>query len=330
MLFGLTGITSMLVAVETKNPTVLNETERLNPSTARGFIERGASYLRREELQKALNDFSEAVRLNPKDALGYRWRGDAYLATGNARQAIMDFDSSLRYDPTNALVYDKRGIAYVASGNPPKAIMDFDWSLRYNPTNALTYCHRGMAYMIMEMGTGKFEKAIPDLNECLRLSPRNVVALLKRGDCLSGIGQFEAAVRDYTEAIRLDPEGHFPYNNLAWLRATCPVAALRNGKEAVELATKACELTKWSFLPYIDTLAAAYAEMGEFDKAVKYQKLALSGKGAPLAADYTVASPGNKHEQMELWNSQQRLSLYEQRQPYREETKAEPKKPQPR
>ena len=57
-------------------------------------------------------------------------------------------------------------------------------------------------------------------------------------------------------------------NNLAWLEATCPNADFRDGKSAVEHATRSCRLTQWRVHAYVSTLAAAYAEEGDFPKAV--------------------------------------------------------------
>jgi tetratricopeptide (TPR) repeat protein len=91
-------------------------------------------------------------------------------------------------------------------------------------------------------------------------------------------------------------------NSLAWLRATCPEAEIRNGKEAVELALKACELSEWKDWAIIDTLAAAYAEQGDFDRAIKYQKQVLQIR--KFASDYDKI--------------RQHLALYEQHTPYRD------------
>jgi serine/threonine protein kinase len=94
-------------------------------------------------------------------------------------------------------------------------------------------------------------------------------------------------------------------NGHAWWQATYPVAELRNGPEAIENATKACELTGWQNPAYIDTLAAAHAEAGDFDSAIKWQKkaidLLIKEQSALLQADFEL-----------------RLRLYELGQPARE------------
>ena len=111
-------------------------------------------------------------------------------------------------------------------------------------------------------------------------------------------------------------------NSLAWLRATCPEAGIRDGKEAVETALKACELSEWKDSGIIDTLAAAYAEAGDFDQAIKYQKQVLQ-----------MVEPSTHDGKL-----RQRLALYGKHKPYREwmarcrlrlEEMPEPAPPQP-
>ena len=76
------------------------------------------------------------------------------------------------------------------------------------------------------------------------------------------------------------------YNNLAWIYGTSPNASLRNGDEAVALATKACELTNFKNPEMLDTFAAAYAEMGKFEKAVEYQQKAIALAPSPMKKDF--------------------------------------------
>jgi hypothetical protein len=84
--------------------------------------------------------------------------------------------------------------------------------------------------------------------------------------------------------------------------ATAPESRLRDGRRAVEAATRACELTGWKHAPFVDTCAAAYAEAGDFEKAVKWQTRAIE-----LLNDESARQ-----------DFRSRLRLYEARQPYRE------------
>jgi tetratricopeptide (TPR) repeat protein len=101
-------------------------------------------------------------------------------------------------------------------------------------------------------------------------------ALTNRGLVEGRRGNWRGAIEDVREALRLQPQLASAHNNLAWLLATCPVDAFRNGHEAVEHATLACEATNWSNSSNLGTLAAAYAEAGDFGQALRWHERALA------------------------------------------------------
>jgi tetratricopeptide (TPR) repeat protein len=125
-----------------------------------------------------------------------------------------------------------------------------------------------------------------------------------RGDVRSANKEYGKAIDDYDEALRSYPEFPLAYNNRAWIWATCPDAQYRDGNRAVESATRASELTEWKVGRYLGTLAAACAESGDFDAAVKWQAEALK-----LYQDENDRRTGRE-----------RLKLYKAKQPYHEET----------
>ena len=85
-------------------------------------------------------------------------------------------------------------------------------------------------------------------------------------------GKYEEAMAHFDEAVRLNPYDPMAHGNRATLLATCPDAEYRNGKEALAAATRACEMTEWSYPMLLDPLAAAYAETGDFESAAAWQE----------------------------------------------------------
>lgn len=116
----------------------------------------------------------------------------------------------------------------------------------------------------------RFDRALADLNECLRLDARFAPAFDKRGCVHEEMGDFAAASTDFEQAVRLDPNEPTSRSNLAFLSAACPDSAFRNGRSALEHAAKACELTGYGHWYCLGALAAAYAEVGDFEEAIRY------------------------------------------------------------
>jgi tetratricopeptide (TPR) repeat protein len=143
-----------------------------------------------------------------------------------------------------------------------------------DPKSASTFNGRALAYIALE----QFGKAIADYDRVIRIAPKNVEDYAMRGRAYFAKGNYNAAISGFERAVQLSPNSDYALSHLAWLRATCPEAPLRNGKEAIRMGTRVCELSKWKEPYDIAVLAAAYAESGDFDKAVKFQTQAINVK----------------------------------------------------
>jgi len=114
--------------------------------------------------------------------------------------------------------------------------------------------------------------------------------------------EYDKAIADYNQALSINPDYVNVYNALAWLYATCPDKKCRDGKKAVDCASKACELAGELNWLCLDTLAAAHAESGDFEKARQWEAKAI--EMAPDPKEF-----------------RSRMELYKQGKPYREEPK---------
>lgn len=212
----------------------------------------------------------------------YNIRGTIRYEKGEYDLALADCNEALRLDPGRAHYWNNRGNIWRAKGDTVKAIADFNQAVRIDPDYQAAYKNRGNVWS----DRGAFDKAVTDYTEALRLDPKDADACNNRGSMWMQQGQYDKAIADWNQAMTLDSTSPLPCNNLAWLLASCPDRKYRDGKRAVELATRACELGGWKNAGDIDTLATAYSETGDLENAVKWQTKAIELAPEPKKAGY--------------------------------------------
>jgi cytochrome c-type biogenesis protein CcmH/NrfG len=138
------------------------------------------------------------------------------------------------------------------------------------------------------MDRGELDQAIDHLQKTVAIEPNLAEAWSDLGDAFLLKGKAREATGDYERALDLAPELVKSLSGLGWILATCPDGSLRNGARAVQLSTKAVELSRRQRPIALRTLAAAYAEVGEFDDAVaaawEALELALTKSNSDLAS----------------------------------------------
>jgi tetratricopeptide (TPR) repeat protein len=149
-------------------------------------------------------------------------------------------------------------------------------SLRKAKTARAEECHQLLGRVLM-MG-GKPDQAVVELQNMLRAVPGffSIEDQLKLINLLAARGRFRDAVADCRKVLETDPQNALARNQLAWMLATCPDASVRDGAKAVEIARLLVQDSRRREPAFLDTLAAAYAEAGQFPKAVATAKEALA------------------------------------------------------
>jgi tetratricopeptide (TPR) repeat protein len=311
----------------------LHQALGLDPHSVDALFLRGTLLAERGQFEKAAADLSECLGHCPGYAGAYRNRAGLWLETHDFERAFADADQATELDPRNSSAFSARGAALLGAGKVEEALVDLDESLNLDPNNRHAHIMRGHARCHKK----EFQQSLVDLTAALKLH-QDAPALVLRGDIRAELGEFEKAIADYTAALKLDPADMqalhsrssawlyernyakaladvsevlrqypndvFARRRRAFIRAAAPDPKFRDGKQAVVDAMHACDLTQWKQPEAISVLAAGYAEIGDFAKAIEFESKAIK-----LATD--------KGLQQELTRT---LELYKQRLPYRFES----------
>jgi len=281
----------------------LDKALEMSPNSSAALTYRGNLWVAQADYERARADYDRAIQVNPAESRAYQGRGLVWLVQGKLDAALADCSQALASGANDSSAYSMRAQVWLAKEDHDRAIADFTSAVAQSPESGDPLRDRGLAYYLK----GDLDHAIADLNEGIRLNPQDPVTYNNRGAAYLKAGRYSESLADLEAAIQLKADFPNPHKHLAWLRATCPEPAFRDGSAAVAHATRALELAKETPADWYAVLAAAYAEAGDFDQAVSWQTKCLE-----------QSKPSEQPAMRE------RLALFESRQPFREELTLQP------
>jgi serine/threonine protein kinase/predicted Zn-dependent protease len=267
------------------------------PNNAHAHYLAAQLYLKNKVVDKAEGHLQIAVLLAPSVSEYAVTLASIKKQSGRPNDARKILDSQIGLTQNDARLYQVRGDLLSDLKDFSGAITDYTKSLDLEPNNYTTLVVRGNAYY----QHGDWKKAIADYGSVIAQKPvsRAPELNLYRGRCYKMVGEFRHAVEDFMRAVTLEPKDPRGWMELASLLATSPDAQIRNGDLAVIYATRVCE-TSMERADHLDILASAYAESGDWARAIELENDSLLFATTEAEREEYFA----------------RLQLYERRVPY--------------
>ncbi len=301
------------------------------PDNAQSRFALAMAFVAAQKYEEALAQADKVIESNPQLVAPYKLKAQIHKASKQVKEAIADLDKALQFEPQDLETLLMRAEMYESIRDFDRARADVEQVLQQRPGLPDAILQRASIFSTQK----KFGLALADLNNLLKQDPKNVplrihisqlylsggwprksievcTAILKdepstwlafrgRADGYLAIGKHAEAIADFEAALKIVPDNSGVLNNFAWVLATTPNDKLRNGKRAIELGTLACEATNFKESHILSTLAAGFAETGDFETAIKWSRQSVE------------LSEGESKEQLK-----KELESYQQKKAWRE------------
>lgn len=241
---------------------------RLQPQYLKGQVSMGQALWQLRELTQATNYFARALAAAPADADTRFYYAATLFDLKDYDGALREAEETLRIDPSHFKARTWLAKALVAKNRFDEAQAHLQEALRIDPSFSPAHDALGFA----QLRQGKIIPALAQFEAALVLDPASAEAHFHFATALTLQGRVREAVQHYREALQSRKDWPEALNDLAWLLATHPDASVRNGQEALHLAGRACALDENP--RFLATLAAAHAESGDFDEAIRQARKA--------------------------------------------------------
>jgi tetratricopeptide (TPR) repeat protein len=203
----------------------------------------------------------------------YKLMGQAMDLEGEGKntEALVLWRKALTLDANDARIQNGLGLSLYIEGDVEESYKHLREAIRINPEFVESRFNLGK-FLLQQ---GHPEEALPELRQTLQLRPKFASGEEALATALQSLGNSGEALAHWRSALALEPKSVTALSGAAWLLATSPDANIRNGAEAVALAESANEIASGKNPEVVDTLAAAYAESGDFVKTRSLANQAL-------------------------------------------------------
>jgi tetratricopeptide (TPR) repeat protein len=236
----------------------------------------GRALFEKGDDRAALAHYEEVLRLIPDFVPGHLNIANCLSRLGRFDEATAHYQEAIRLRPDNAELYKSFGSHLMAQMKLEEAKANFLEALRYEPNFPEAHTKLGTLLMVQ----GKTDEAIKHFNASVQIFPGDREGHYYLANALIDNREFAEAARHFQFAIKADPNYAEALNDLAWMWVTEKNSQPGHTEEAIALARRAVELSHHTNVTYLETLAAALSQGGQFADAVAAAEKAVTTAAA--------------------------------------------------
>lgn len=219
----------------------------------------------------AIDHYETALEIDPKEAMAHYNYGNTLARRRQADEAILHYRKALEIQPEHAMAHNNLGLMLAVVGQLDEAMAHFRKALEIQPDFA--GAHNSLGLALARGGLG--DEAITHYEKAVAINPDDNAARRNLELAQSNRENILSAIAERRDVLVSRPKDVSLLNETALLLATVPHSSARDGQEAIELAQRAMALSDGKRPEILGTLAAAYAETGQFAQAVQTARKAV-------------------------------------------------------
>lgn len=251
--------------------TLYRVTLQQNPACWMANYNLGIALRNNGDLDGATEQYQRAIETRPDYVEAHYNLGSVLIAKGDVPGALVHYKRAIEIKPDDPDSHNNYGSALRQTGRFDEAELEYRRALQLRTD----YFDAELNLGILLLQKNRTNEAIAVLQKAASSLPNYPPGHTSLGNAYMKAGRAREAVEEFSRALLLAPDHLGTLNSLAWLLATSSDASIRDGARAAQLANRASELTKNGDPLILHTLAAAYAEAGQFDRAIETARRAI-------------------------------------------------------